>query len=154
HGLVSGTVVNIAGNPFVANGNYTITRIDADNFSLNGTSATGSGAGGTWTAQTSLAIAPGSPYTMDSQLPAGGTTPIGVALADTNQDGNLDVVTANRTGNDFSVFLGKGDGTLGVSTNINLTPTVTNDVAVADLNGDGLLDVAVISNNSNTNGSF
>ena len=37
-------------------------------------------------------------------------------------DSALDVVTANNTGNDFSLLLGKGDATLQTSANYGLTP--------------------------------
>ncbi len=39
--------------------------------------------------------------------------PISVAVADFNGDGNLDIAVANRSSNDISVLLGKGNGTFG-----------------------------------------
>jgi 2-methylcitrate dehydratase PrpD len=68
----------------------------------------------------------------------------GLAIGDMNNDGHLDVVTADSTGNTVSVRLGDGLG------NLSQTPTATGAlgsigtaVALADMNGDGNLDVVV-----------
>ena len=168
HGLSTGDTITIAGNTFASvNNTFIITKTGNDNFTLNttdtfvgtGTGGTwtsndhfalngsggisGSGAGGTWTTATNFVGFTGSPYTVDD-------TPLGVVLGDTNQDGNTDVVTINSAGNDFTVLLGNGDGTLQLGTNIPLTPTITNGVTLADMNGDGFLDVIVINNNGNS----
>ncbi|HYL84063.1 MAG TPA: FG-GAP-like repeat-containing protein [Candidatus Angelobacter sp.] len=86
----------------------------------------------------------------------GGAT--GVAAADVNKDGKLDLVVANQFGT-VDVFLGNGNGTFN-------TPTVLDDtkgpiccfnpipivVAVADFNLDGNLDLFIGANRAN-NGS-
>jgi hypothetical protein len=71
----------------------------------------------------------------------GGRDPEALAIADLNGDGHPDVVTANSYGNDVSVFLGNGDGTL---RNAHEFPagTAPASVAIMDLNGDGRLDIA------------
>jgi hypothetical protein len=70
-----------------------------------------------------------------------------VAIADLNNDGNLDIVAANWGGT-VAVLLGNGDGTF--------QPAVTYSsyqgnyffsIAIADLNGDGNLDLVVLSAN-------
>lgn len=82
-----------------------------------------------------------------------GSDPVGVALGDTNSDGNLDVVTANfgANVNTVTLLLGNGNGTLQRSANFNLSSANTLEfVQVADLNDDGIPDV-IVANNTGTN---
>jgi hypothetical protein len=67
--------------------------------------------------------------------------PGAVAVGDFNQDGNLDLVTANAN-NTVSVLLGRGDGTFQPPVNypVGLNPV---RVAVGSLRGNGLLDIVV-----------
>ena len=80
---------------------------------------------------------------------ATGNNPYGVVSADLNNDGHLDLVTANYGTNTITVFLGSGGGTF-----TPMTPIVTGSepvaIAVADFNGDGKLDLAVANNGTNT----
>jgi hypothetical protein len=81
-----------------------------------------------------------------------GVTPLYVAAADLNADGNLDLAVAdsgapiasNTVGNSVSIFLGNGDGTfiLPGSTRLDY-PAGTNptSVVIADFNSDGIPDV-------------
>lgn len=72
----------------------------------------------------------------------------GVALADLDDDGNLDVVVANYgPGNVVSVLIGIGDGTFAAATNFAVG-TFPISVAVGDLNSDSKLDLAVANFNS------
>lgn len=73
---------------------------------------------------------------------AGSQTPITLAVADLNGDGNQDLVTANGqfANNSVSVLLGNGDGTFGKAA----VYTAGQDpvaVAVGDFNRDGVPDV-------------
>ncbi len=93
------------------------------------------GAGdGTFDAGTAFATSPG---------------PRGLATADLNQDGHLDLVAAiSGTSVDLnlvSVLLGVGDGTFSAKTDftVNLTPY---EVQIADFNGDAKLDIATAGN--------
>ena len=70
----------------------------------------------------------------------GGRDPEALAIADLNGDGHPDVVTANSFGNDVSVFLGNGDGTLRRAHEFPVGKAPAT-VAIADLNGDGKLDI-------------
>ncbi|HKS35711.1 MAG TPA: FG-GAP-like repeat-containing protein, partial [Verrucomicrobiae bacterium] len=77
---------------------------------------------------------------------AGG--PYGVAVADFNADGKLDLAVANQSADNVSVLLGNGNGSFGAATNFGVGNT-PRSVAVGDLNGDGKPDVAVVSASDN-----
>jgi hypothetical protein len=79
------------------------------------------------------------------------TNPTGVAMGDMDDDGDLDVVTANRGesngGHSFSIFLNDGSGVLAQPTDWPII--IWNggasrwELVLADLDGDGALDAAV-----------
>ena len=75
------------------------------------------------------------------------TTPGGVAAADFNNDGNVDVVVATGAPLKIDSFLGKGNGsfTLVLAATSSLFPPI--GALPADFNGDGRMDVAVIWDN-------
>jgi hypothetical protein len=79
----------------------------------------------------------------------GGQIPVSIAVADFNQDGKPDLVTANQISNDISVLLGNGSGSYGTATTFPSGAVNPTSVAVTDFNLDGKLDVAV----SNISGS-
>jgi hypothetical protein len=66
----------------------------------------------------------------------------GIALGHLNGDDALDIVTANRSDNSFSVLLSQPDGGY-VRTDRNSGGVRATDVATADLNGDGFDDILV-----------
>src|SRR5580658_10028937 len=83
-----------------------------------------------------------------------GVTPVFVASADVNLDGNLDSVvadsgvatTTNTVGNSVSVFLGNGDGTfiLPGGTRMDFAAgTTPTSFVIADFNDDGIPDLLV-----------
>lgn len=73
----------------------------------------------------------------------GGSTPTAVAAADFNNDGKLDLVTANYDSGTISVLKGNGDGTFATPATTYPAPNNPFKVVVGDFNGDGRPDVAV-----------
>ncbi len=72
-----------------------------------------------------------------------GLGPIFLIADDFNNDGKLDIVTANKNSVDISVILGTGTGTFGSAINIAQTDEPL-QIASADFNNDGKKDLAVI----------
>lgn len=72
---------------------------------------------------------------------ATGSGPFAIVAGDFNNDGNLDLATADYSVDTVTVFLGNGNGTF---TAAPLAPTAggaPDGIAVGDFNGDGLLDI-------------
>jgi hypothetical protein len=90
-----------------------------------------------------------------------GEAPTGLAAADFNNDGKIDLVTTNFESSSISVFqnmsTGGSLGTFSFSTKIDIA-TVTNlsdvanslGIAVGDLDGDGRIDITVANYNTST----
>ncbi|MFH1277187.1 MAG: FG-GAP-like repeat-containing protein [Candidatus Eisenbacteria bacterium] len=76
-----------------------------------------------------------------------GAGPIDAASADFDEDGILDLVTANRTDATLSILRGGGTGGTGDGTFENFSACSLTDapsaVEIADLDGDGILDMLV-----------
>src|SRR5829696_7724545 len=90
-----------------------------------------------------------------------GTNPQAVVTADFNNDGKLDLATANAGSSNVSVRLGNGAGGFGVATQF-ATGSNPNSIAVGDFNNDGKRDLATCNGGSrdvtvllgNGNGTF
>lgn len=85
-------------------------------------------------------------FTFTSTIESG-RNPRGMAVADVNNDGKIDVITANATGIGYiSVYLGNGNGTLQTRMDFDVCDREGCDphnIDLDDYNGDGNLDVAV-----------
>jgi len=98
--------------------------------------------------ETSQVVAPAAhPLKPPVKYATGGYSPYAVAIADVNEDGRPDVVTANQemygTESSVSVLLGNGDGTLQPGTVFDSGGVSAYSVAVADVNHDGHFDLLV-----------
>ncbi len=78
-----------------------------------------------------------------------GIEPMAIAIGDFNNDGQLDIVTADNIGNTATVLLNQGGMAFGdgISTATGNSPTA---VVVGDFNGDGKLDVATANSFDDT----
>ena len=75
-----------------------------------------------------------------------GYDPQAVAVADLNDDGNPDLVTANGGARDVSLLLGRGDGTFEPPSSIYVgesSEIIPSSIGIADFNGDGALDLVI-----------
>jgi VCBS repeat protein len=81
-------------------------------------------------------------------LPAG-SGPKPVATGDFNGDGKVDLVVANESSDNVSVFLSNGDGTFQAAVDYSVGSQPFS-IAVGDFNGDGKLDLVVVNNLSDS----
>jgi hypothetical protein len=97
-------------------------------------------AGGLSNPQFFQIAAPVSTIAMGGSTPIVGTDPRGIAVADFNNDGNLDLAVTNRTSNTISILTGTAGGAFAAkgSPATGIDPTA---VAVGDFNGDGKQDM-------------
>src|SRR5262249_54752683 len=79
-----------------------------------------------------------------------GNNPWGIALADLNGDGKLDVITGNQGSGNIGVRLGNGNGTFTIPTFFSTGGNGPRTVALGDVNADGKLDVVVPNIGSTT----
>jgi hypothetical protein len=88
-------------------------------------------------------------YTTNNALGSLGVGPNSIAAADLNNDGKLDLVTANYSSATLSIFINQGSGTFAANPNtiLSLPSGVTKPdfVTAGDFNGDGLPDLATAS---------
>jgi hypothetical protein len=78
-----------------------------------------------------------------------GATPVSVVAAnlhDKSATGNLDLVVANQSDSNLSIFPGNGDGTFGTPS-LLVTGIAPTAIAAADLNNDGHIDLVVANKN-------
>ncbi|MCB9938905.1 MAG: VCBS repeat-containing protein [Planctomycetaceae bacterium] len=81
-----------------------------------------------------------------------GHRPQSFALADYDDDGNVDIVTANSRSDNASLLLGNGDGSFQPERIIDFGEiNAPQRVIAADFNGDGAIDLAALSGASSDN---
>ena len=78
-----------------------------------------------------------------------GDLPSSVALADVNQDGNLDLLTANTNAASVSVRLGDGAGNFTGTTEVGVGSNPI-QLVLADVNRDGRVDLLTVNTGSGT----
>jgi hypothetical protein len=74
---------------------------------------------------------------------SGGGVASGVAIADVDGDGKLDLLVANEFSNTVGVLVGKGDGSFLPVATFSSGGQIPVSVVVADVNGDGRQDLVV-----------
>ncbi|MFE2728710.1 FG-GAP-like repeat-containing protein [Kitasatospora sp. NPDC059327] len=74
-----------------------------------------------------------------------GTGPQGLAAADLNGDGHLDLLTSNLSTGTLSVFLGDGSGGFGTPSSVPAGVTLPSKPKLADVNEDGKPDAVVVA---------
>lgn len=79
---------------------------------------------------------PNSPVTV-------GDDPVSLVAGDFNQDGKVDLATANNDSDTVTILLGNGDGTFTTAPNNILLGDFPQSIASADFNGDGFADLAI-----------
>lgn len=75
-----------------------------------------------------------------SPVPSG-AGPFAIVAGDFNNDGNLDLATADYYADTITVLLGNGDGTFTASSAAPTAGGAPDGIAAGDFNGDGLLDI-------------
>ncbi len=71
--------------------------------------------------------------------------PLATRVADLDGDGDLDIVTANGAGEAVTIHWGRGDGTFGAPTHLNLVVQESlQDLFIRDMTGDGIPDLVVL----------
>ena len=70
--------------------------------------------------------------------------PAFIVVADANNDNIPDLISANQSGNTFSVLLGNGDGTFKPSVDF-VAGNSPRALATGDFNGDGHADLAIVN---------
>ncbi len=73
----------------------------------------------------------------------------GVAVADFNGDGNLDIATVNESNNGVEIYYGNGKGSFPANTFFPGVSTNAFKIIAGDFNGDGHPDLAIVNTGSN-----
>lgn len=129
--------------PSIPNSSLGLMALAAGDIDNNGTIdlavvQAGGQAGGTVTPLINIS---GAGLAVSASVPVGNLA-WGIAIGKLNSDDVLDIVTANRNDNTFSVLLSQPNGTY-TRSDVNSGGIRATDVAVADLDNDGFGDVIV-----------
>ncbi len=80
---------------------------------------------------------------------ATGTLPLAVVSGDFNQDGKLDLASANQAAGTVSILIGNGSGGFAAATSVAVGAAPT-AISSGDFNNDGILDLATANQNAGT----
>lgn len=97
-----------------------------------------------------LPIEVDTPFLFSNPFYEVGEDPSDVVLQDLNQDGHLDLITANSGEASVSIQLGNGDGTFQELQHLRLGSNNPQSIEVVDLNEDGNQDIVAINTFSDT----
>lgn len=153
----SGTFQQLATYSSESTSSYSVTLGDLNNDGVLDLISAGKGTGA-GSATVRLGSGNGTFGTAVSyQTEKNGSSPtsVAVALADLNQDGNLDLITAGK-GNSVGIFtmrLGTGSGTFGTDVSFAADTGTSSALAIGDVNNDGILDVVTAGQNSALRGT-
>jgi hypothetical protein len=148
-GFVAGSVVNWNGSPrtttFVSSSQLTaaITAADVAAAGTGTVTVSSPSPGGGTSSAAFLGITnPFRQITFDASTFGNLADPFGMATADFNRDGKLDLATADENG-DVSVFLGNGDGTFQAQRDyvVGSNSNEPDSIVAVDVNGDGKIDL-------------
>jgi hypothetical protein len=78
-----------------------------------------------------------------------GRNPNGVAVADVDGDGRIDIVAANELSNDVTLFVQRADGSFFEPSPPLLVGRTPNGIAIADVTGDRRMDIVTVNSDSN-----
>jgi dienelactone hydrolase len=155
-GFVSGSTVNWNGSAlattFVSGSQVTAT-VPASNIGKRGTASVTVSSPGPGGGTSNIVFLP---ITLPVELSFGGaalgagSAPTSAVVDDFNGDGKLDLAVANNSGNNISVFLGKGDGTFQAPVNYGTGANPVSGMIAGDLRGNGKLDLVVPNNGGDT----
>ncbi|MFZ1915947.1 MAG: FG-GAP-like repeat-containing protein [Terriglobales bacterium] len=79
-----------------------------------------------------------------------GAGPFAIVAGDFNNDGKLDLATANFYANTVTFLLGNGDGTFAAASSTPTAGGAPDGIAAGDFNGDGLLDLVTANYQATT----
>ncbi|HXD92980.1 MAG TPA: FG-GAP-like repeat-containing protein [Bacteroidia bacterium] len=128
---------------FAAGTNTQPTSVISADFNSDGNLDLVTANGGSSNVSLLLGTGVGSFITPSTFTTGTGTSPVCVITADFNEDGNLDLATANANpANNISILLGDGAGSFGVATNFAVG-TGPYSITSADFNIDGHIDLVV-----------
>ena len=155
-GFVSGSTVNWNGSAlattFVSGSQVTAT-VPASNIGKRGTASVTVSSPGPGGGRSNIVFLP---ITLPVELSFGGSAlsagsaPTSAVVDDFNGDGKLDLAVANNSGDNISVFLGKGDGTFQAPVNYGTGANPVSGMITGDLRGNGKLDLVVPNNGGDT----
>jgi len=86
---------------------------------------------------------------LSATYPSGGGYPIGLAAADLNADGYLDLAAANSNGTALGIFINQGTGAFAGPFPGDLGASFPQQLAAADLDADGAIDLITANWGSN-----